>query len=427
MIIKYFLLILCTVLFFTGKTLTGQDKTGTTEYIFNEGFKNYSKSNYYAAIKDFAKVYRVDKKNKKNKELYYKTLVRQGDIEYEREHFDKARRLYSRAIGVIGGDEALLWKLKTIYDIKKHVQSERKKSNRKIQNIIKTINVIGEQVQSETEKNNREIRKIIKFGIISGFSLFFVFIIVMGMVVKRRKKESAFTDILAMLPNLGKHEKEQLLKSVIGSSRQVVLPALPGTEPNQNNVKVISDEIDTFGGSVSVLAHLIDSKTKRQGHSEKVAEYAVRIAELTADDSIDPLFIKHAALLHDIGYLGIKGKFNINETPFPEKNHSAPGEAISAHTTQGSKIMRSFGMPDGFEDIVLSHHERYDGSGIPGKISGDDIPLPALIVGAAEFLESSISNNLDPAGIPALRLKRLFGKKVGTILSMYISTIYSKI
>jgi putative nucleotidyltransferase with HDIG domain len=397
--VLFLLVVLIEFILATGAFSSGNNAE-TAEYIFMEGLKKYSMSDYSSAIEDFAKVYAVDKENKKNIDIYYKALVRQGDIEYNRENFPEARRLYARAIGLVGEDEGLLWKLKTIDDI-------------------------GEHVRMEKLKSEAEIKLIVKAALVSGMSLVFVFLIVILMVAARRKKDNTFTSLIAKLPSLDNSQKNHLRISLFGQENGM-LPAVRAKDLNTDilNEEIIPGEINSeSAGSLLLLAHIIDSKTKRQEHSARVAGHAFFMASLLNDSGIDPSFVKRAALLHDIGFLSIKGTFNVKEHASHAENSNAILEIIRLHTTRGAKIIQSFGMSDSFSDCVLYHHERYDSSGYPSGLAGENIPLVALVIGAAEYIEGCIQDNENISEISAHKTKTMFGEKIGSVLSLLISRL----
>ena len=77
-------------------------------------------------------------------------------------------------------------------------------------------------------------------------------------------------------------------------------------------------------------------------------------------------------------------------------------------------------MSDEFDECVLHHHERFDGSGYPNGLKGDKIPLIALIVSAAEFLEGLSQESVTRPTLSRAEAETLFGKKVGSALSALI-------
>ncbi|WP_458413466.1 HD-GYP domain-containing protein [Schinkia sp. CFF1] len=143
----------------------------------------------------------------------------------------------------------------------------------------------------------------------------------------------------------------------------------------------------------TALANALDSRDAyTMYHSENVAKYAFEIAKKMklSKDTCNNIHI--GGLLHDIGKIGI-----------PEHILSKPGELtdeeykiIKTHPSVGYEIIKhieSF-KETGVLDIVLYHHERYDGKGYPTGLSGHDIPLEARIVAVADTFDAMISKRV---------------------------------
>ncbi|MFC7687491.1 HD-GYP domain-containing protein [Ureibacillus sp. GCM10028918] len=137
----------------------------------------------------------------------------------------------------------------------------------------------------------------------------------------------------------------------------------------------------------TALANTLDSRDPYTlHHSENVAEYAVQIAEKMNLPQASCEIIRKGALLHDIGKIGIpedilgkKGKLN-----------DAEYEIIKSHPTLGHNMIKHIGdfHKNGILDIVLYHHERYDGRGYPTGLKGNEIPLFARIVAIADTFDA---------------------------------------
>lgn len=132
-----------------------------------------------------------------------------------------------------------------------------------------------------------------------------------------------------------------------------------------------------------------------RGHARRVADLAVAIArEMRLDEAIIEA-IQFAALLHDIGMIG---KDDLLEQP-----PSTPGEVQSFrdHVRVGAEIARELPRKE-IADIILHHHEHYDGTGYPLGLRGKSIPLGARIVAVAEAVES-MSRGMYPYNLPLTR------------------------
>jgi len=147
------------------------------------------------------------------------------------------------------------------------------------------------------------------------------------------------------------------------------------------------------------LANAIDSRdTYTAHHSENVAKYSLEIAKKMKLSKDSCSIIHIGGLLHDIGKIGIPEHI-LNK---PGKLTDEEFDIIKTHPTIGYDIIKhvtSF-KQKGILDIVLYHHERYDGKGYPKGLKGEQIPLYARIVAVADTYDAMYSqrvyrNNLD--------------------------------
>lgn len=127
-------------------------------------------------------------------------------------------------------------------------------------------------------------------------------------------------------------------------------------------------------------------------HSLDVAYYAVRIAEQMKlpKGSID--IIHTGALLHDIGKIGIPEQILMKNGKLTVEEY----KTIQTHPEIGFKMLSHVGAyrENGVLDIVLHHHERYDGTGYPKGLKGKEIPLYARIVAVSDAFDAMTSERV---------------------------------
>ena len=139
---------------------------------------------------------------------------------------------------------------------------------------------------------------------------------------------------------------------------------------------------------IYALAATVDAKDHyTYGHSKKVSDYAVALAEALglSQDRIDT--IRAAGLLHDIGKVGIP------DSTLNKKGTLSDGEwgLIKTHPKLGVEILRHVIDLVSCLPIILHHHEHYDGSGYPSGLKGDNIPLEARILAIADAFDAITS------------------------------------
>jgi diguanylate cyclase (GGDEF)-like protein/putative nucleotidyltransferase with HDIG domain len=166
------------------------------------------------------------------------------------------------------------------------------------------------------------------------------------------------------------------------SSQSVPAAQVPCPEGPQALPQAILD-------TVTSLAFAIDAKDHyTQGHSQKVSAYAALIAEALELSDLEIEEVRLAGVLHDIGKVAI---------PEPILNKNGPlnpdeWETMKSHVTFGAKILEPLGPLARIRDMVLHHHEFFDGSGYPHALSGNKIPLGARIIAVADAYDTITSD-----------------------------------
>lgn len=151
----------------------------------------------------------------------------------------------------------------------------------------------------------------------------------------------------------------------------------------------IQDKEKDLLNSMRTLLMVVNAKDKyTYGHSERVMNYAVQIGRKMAmwEWEIQNLMI--GALLHDIGKIEIEREI-LNKTGNLTNDE---WEAIRQHPVWGADMIRPISSLSAAVDIVMYHHENYDGTGYPRGIKGDEIPLGAKILRLADSFDAMTSN-----------------------------------
>ena len=158
----------------------------------------------------------------------------------------------------------------------------------------------------------------------------------------------------------------------------------------EEKVKKQTDKIrDSFLNSIKSLALALEAKDKyTSGHSQRVADIAVNIAKnlKMAPREIEQL--RFAALVHDIGKIGIKESVMNKEDGLTDEEYAY----ISTHSVIGENILTPIIEDEEILKMVRHHHERYDGRGYPDGISAEQIPLGARIVAVADMFDAMTSD-----------------------------------
>jgi diguanylate cyclase (GGDEF)-like protein len=154
---------------------------------------------------------------------------------------------------------------------------------------------------------------------------------------------------------------------------------------------LIGTELEAKPKALSIiyaLAATVDAKDSyTYGHSRKVSEYAVAIAEALKLPQDRITTIRAAGLLHDIGKIGIPDSILKKRAPLTDEEW----KPIKAHPELGVEILRHVIDLVNCLPAILHHHEHINGSGYPAGLGGDSIPLEARILAIADAYDAMTS------------------------------------
>lgn len=152
--------------------------------------------------------------------------------------------------------------------------------------------------------------------------------------------------------------------------------------------ELFEDKEKQFQSTLRILASSIDARDPlTAGHSEKVTEYAVAICGLLDLDSDTTEMIRLAALFHDYGKIAIPDAILKKEGPLSNDEYLS----IQSHAVKTREILEEISFEGIYRDVPLiagAHHEKMDGSGYPGRLKGEKIPLGSRIIAVADYFEA---------------------------------------
>jgi len=124
------------------------------------------------------------------------------------------------------------------------------------------------------------------------------------------------------------------------------------------------------------------------GHCERVASYALAVARALELDPDEETGIRVGAYLHDLGKIRVPHEILNKPGPLT----SAEYEIMKQHPAWGVELLEDLAFPWDIKPIIRWHHEKYDGSGYPDGLRGDDIPLSAQIICIADVYDALTTN-----------------------------------
>lgn len=145
----------------------------------------------------------------------------------------------------------------------------------------------------------------------------------------------------------------------------------------------------TFLDTIKSLSLAIDAKDPyTRGHSSRVAEYVVSLAhELKwPEDKVE--FLQYIALIHDVGKVAVPENILKKEGLLSNKEY----DIMKTHSLAGAEVIKDVKYFAAGSDIIKYHHERWDGSGYPDRIKGEDIPEGARIMAVADAFDAMTSD-----------------------------------
>ncbi|MFP5247640.1 MAG: HD domain-containing phosphohydrolase [Thermoanaerobaculia bacterium] len=144
-------------------------------------------------------------------------------------------------------------------------------------------------------------------------------------------------------------------------------------------IRNLRKELDSSENIIMTLTSALESKDPRtMGHVHRVASYAAHLCDKLGLSPEEKETVIKGAMLHDLGMIGVPDHL-LTATPQDDEERGR----IADHTRMGASILEPMMTFRQFVPIVRSHHERWDGTGYPDRLKGDEIPIEAQIVGIA--------------------------------------------
>lgn len=150
-----------------------------------------------------------------------------------------------------------------------------------------------------------------------------------------------------------------------------------------------AEEEEVYHEIIECITGALDAKDAyTAGHSQRVSEMSLKVCELIGLKKKDILKIHIAAHLHDIGKIGIPDAILNKEGRLTDEEF----EIMKTHSAIGAGILSKSKTLSEFSDIVLHHHERFDGKGYPDGLKGEKIPVGARIIAICDSIDAMTSN-----------------------------------
>jgi response regulator RpfG family c-di-GMP phosphodiesterase len=201
------------------------------------------------------------------------------------------------------------------------------------------------------------------------------------------------------------------LEEMVSERTQQLRTALQQTE------RSYEDTLEALGAAID----LRDSPTG--GHSRRVFLYSMEVAKSIGGLEREIRSIAMGAWLHDIGKLAIPDRVLLKPGPLTDSEW----EIMRRHARIGYELVKSISFLSGAAEIVLTHHERFDGSGYPQKMKGDEIPFGARIFAVADTLDAMTSDRPYRAALPFRAARDVIEGGSGTLFDPLVAAAFLRI
>ena len=201
------------------------------------------------------------------------------------------------------------------------------------------------------------------------------------------------------------------LEEMVSERTQQLRTALQQTE------RSYEDTLEALGAAID----LRDSPTA--GHSRRVFLYSMELAKSIGGLEHLIRSIAMGAWLHDIGKLAIPDRVLLKPGPLTDSEW----EIMRRHARIGYDLVKSISFLAGAAEIVLTHHERFDGSGYPQKMKGDEIPFGARIFAVADTLDAMTSDRPYRAALPLQAAQEVIERGSGTLFDPLVAAAFLRV
>ena len=171
----------------------------------------------------------------------------------------------------------------------------------------------------------------------------------------------------------------------------IVSSALEYYQLKHDNDKLIDDLKELFSGTIKAIMGALDARDSfTSGRSRRITYYSVKIANKMNLPTVDVGKIELAGMLHDIGMIGVSDDILYKIGALNQEEY----DQIKKHINYSVKILEDIKQLRDVVEIIKYHHEKYDGSGYPSGIKGDEIPVGSRIIALADAFDSIVSNRI---------------------------------
>jgi putative nucleotidyltransferase with HDIG domain len=167
----------------------------------------------------------------------------------------------------------------------------------------------------------------------------------------------------------------------------------------------------SYAATVRALSNAVEARDAYTGrHAERVAAYGIEIARVLGTDGLDRPEIEFGFLLHDIGKVAVPDAILYK----PGRLTGEERALMARHPEVGAQILSGIEFLADAAEVVRCHHERWDGSGYPDGLAGQEIPLVARVFAVADVLDALTTDRPYRLGLPLEEARAMISRASGT-------------
>ena len=173
--------------------------------------------------------------------------------------------------------------------------------------------------------------------------------------------------------------------------------------------------------SIQTLRYTVEAKDRyTRGHSDRVAEFSVLIGKYLGLSEKDLKILRIGGLFHDIGKIGVPDSVLLKNGSLTDNEYSE----IKNHPSIGKQILSNATIFQDMIPIVYYHHEKYDGTGYPSGLKGNDIPFFARITAVADTFDAMSTKRSYRNALPLSVVRNEIEKCSGTQFDPDIAKVF---
>ncbi|MEJ2739405.1 MAG: HD domain-containing phosphohydrolase [Dehalococcoidia bacterium] len=187
--------------------------------------------------------------------------------------------------------------------------------------------------------------------------------------------------IIGVIEVLNKKDGSDFTKKDLGT----LLPVASFAAMVIENAKLQESVLNGYRSTIKALAAAVDAKDPYTcGHSQRVMAYALSAGIQLSLAQDELAILEYGAVLHDIGKIGIDDRIIRKPGPLDPSEL----ESMREHPVIGAKMIEGIPFLEKAKTLILHHHERYDGTGYPHRLAGDEISVSAQLIAVADSFDT---------------------------------------